>query len=101
VLEHNFTGTPFTIGIEEELMLLDPESLDLAQGIERVLENVPEDYTGQVKHELFKSVLEIATKPCAGVGEATAELADLRRMVSEVAGRPHAHPESAGHLASG
>ena len=86
MLEHNFTGTPFTIGIEEELMLLDSESLDLSQGIERVLANVPEESSGQVKHELFKSVLEIATKPCAGVGEAAAELADLRRMVSGVAG---------------
>jgi glutamate---cysteine ligase / carboxylate-amine ligase len=86
VLEHNFSGTPFTIGIEEELMLLDAESLDLSQGIEQVLENVPADYEGKVKHELFKSVLEIATTPCADVPEATAQLADLRRMVSDVAG---------------
>lgn len=85
VLEHNFNGTPFTIGIEEELMLLDAESLDLSQGIELVLADVPEDHAGQVKHELFKSVLEIATKPCANVAEATGQLAELRSMVSEIA----------------
>jgi len=86
VLDHNFNGTPFTIGIEEELMLLDSESLDLAQGIELVLADVPENREGQVKHELFKSVLEIATKPCADVGEAAEQLADLRSMVSGIAG---------------
>ena len=38
MLEHNFTGPPFTVGIEEELMLVDAESLDLAQEIEALLE---------------------------------------------------------------
>ena len=37
VLEHRFNGTPFTVGIEEELMICDGESLDLAQGIEQIL----------------------------------------------------------------
>ena len=68
-------------------MLLDPESLDLAQGIERILADVPDELAGQVKPELFQSVLEIATTPCADVAEATAQLADLRRMVSEIAER--------------
>ena len=39
MLEHSFTGTPFTVGIEEELML-DAETLDLAQGIETILGDV-------------------------------------------------------------
>ncbi len=32
VLEHSFNGTPFTLGIEEELMICDAETLELAQG---------------------------------------------------------------------
>ena len=41
MLEHKFNGPPFTLGIEEELMLIDSDSLDLAQAIERLLEVVP------------------------------------------------------------
>ncbi len=65
-------------------MLLDAETLDLASGIDRVLPAVPGRYADCVKPELFQSVLEIATRPCAGVPEAAAELADLRRVVGEV-----------------
>jgi carboxylate-amine ligase len=85
MLEHSFTGTPFTIGIEEELMLLDPETLDLAHGIEAVLSSVDAEHESSVKPELFQSVLEIATKPCAGVPEAAVELAELRTMVARIA----------------
>lgn len=85
MLEHGFNGPPFTVGIEEELMILDAESLDLAQGIEPLLAAVPEQWEGQVKPELFESVLEIATRPCAGVAEAGAELAQLRGLVSDLA----------------
>jgi len=84
VLEHRFTGPPFTIGIEEELMILDSESLELAQEIEAILADVPAEYEGQVKPELMQSVLEIATKPCENVAAAGRELAQLRRCVGEV-----------------
>jgi len=87
VLEHSFNGRPFTIGIEEELMLLDPETLDLAHGIEAVLADVPDERADCVKPELFQSVLEVATRPCPDVAAAAEELAGLRRMVGEVAGR--------------
>ena len=85
MLEHGFSGTPFTVGIEEELMLLDRESLDLAQGIEQVLELVPEDRREQVKPELMCSVLEIATRPCQNIDEAGAELDELRRTMVGIA----------------
>jgi len=84
MLDHSFKGPPFTIGIEEELMLLDAEDLSLAQEIEAVLEKVPPDREGQVKPELMQSVLEIATKPCQDVREAGEELRDLRRMMTGI-----------------
>jgi glutamate---cysteine ligase / carboxylate-amine ligase len=84
-LDHKFTGPPFTIGVEEELMIVDPDDYGLAQEIERVLEAVPGELEGQVKPELMQSVLEIATKPCANVAEAGAELASLRRAVTGIA----------------
>ncbi len=86
MLDHSFTGTPFTLGIEEELMICDVETLDLAQGIDRILDFLPERLPGMVKPELMQSVLEIATKPCGSVGEANDQLRALRRIVREVAG---------------
>jgi carboxylate-amine ligase len=87
VLEHNFTGTPFTLGIEEELMICDAETLELAQGIETIVGDLPDDLAGEVKPELMQSVLEIATPPCADIAEADSRLRQLRRTVIEVAAR--------------
>jgi carboxylate-amine ligase len=87
VLEHNFNGPPFTIGVEEELMILDADNLDLAQEVEAILAAVPGELEGQVKPELMQSVLEIATTPCQSVAEAAAELTGLRRAVAEIAER--------------
>ena len=66
-------------------MLLDPDTLDLAGEIEAILAAVPPEHEGQVKPELLTSVLEIATRPCANVNEAGAELAELRQMMVELA----------------
>jgi glutamate---cysteine ligase / carboxylate-amine ligase len=87
VLEHNFNGTPFTLGVEEELMICDAESLELAQAIEVILGDLPDGLPGEVKPELMQSVLEIATPPCANIAEVAESLRKLRRTVREVAER--------------
>jgi glutamate---cysteine ligase / carboxylate-amine ligase len=85
VLPHAFDGTPFTLGIEEELMICSSETLNLAQAIEDILAAVPADIPGEVKPELMQSVLEIATEPCPDAGAAGRQLTDLRRTVIDVA----------------
>ena len=85
VLEHNFSGTPFTLGIEEELMICDAESLELSQSIEVILGDLPDGIAGEVKPELMQSVLEVATLPCGDVAEAGEQLRELRRTVRGVA----------------
>ena len=85
MLDHNFNGPPFTVGIEEELMILDPKGWGLAPAIEPLVRQIPERYEGQVKPELMKSVLEIATKPCVDVPAAGRELVELREMVIDAA----------------
>jgi glutamate---cysteine ligase / carboxylate-amine ligase len=87
VLDHNFSGTPFTLGIEEELMICDAETLELSQSIEVILGDLPDGLPGEVKPELMQSVLEVATLPCADVAEAGEQLRSLRRTVREVAAR--------------
>jgi glutamate---cysteine ligase / carboxylate-amine ligase len=72
---------PLTIGLEEEVMLLDAETLDLAP--------VARELVGSsLKLELPASQLEIATSPASSVGEAIAQLAAGRReLVARVGER--------------
>jgi glutamate---cysteine ligase / carboxylate-amine ligase len=86
-MEHRFRGTPFTVGIEEELMLVDAETLDLAQGIEAIRADLGEAFEQRVKPELLQSVLEIATVPHGTVAEAGEELRSLRETVRAAAER--------------
>ena len=84
-MEHRFTGPSYTIGVEEELMIVDRETLDLASSIEGLLETLEDVPEGEVKPELMESVCEIATAPCAGIAEAGAQLASLRRLAQGAA----------------
>jgi carboxylate-amine ligase len=78
-VEHRF-GRRLTIGVEEELMLLDPDTLAAAPGVERLL---PCD---GLKTELFSCLVETNTPVCGDVWEAREELVRLRRLVAERAG---------------
>jgi carboxylate-amine ligase len=72
-----FAGdAPMTVGLEEELMLLDPETLDLAPRAEDVLERVPGD--PRFRRELPAAQLEIVLPPAGTVSEAVAALAAAR-----------------------
>jgi glutamate---cysteine ligase / carboxylate-amine ligase len=93
-MEPKFTGPSFTIGIEEELMILDSESMALANSIEAVLEEHGEN--DSVKPELLESVLEIATAPHPDTAAAGEELRALRRAVADAAARRGLRIGSAG-----
>ncbi|MEA2379199.1 MAG: glutamate---cysteine ligase / carboxylate-amine ligase [Thermoleophilaceae bacterium] len=79
-MDHAFTGPSYTIGIEEELMILDPATYSLVNAIESLLEEAPD---GEIKPELHESVLEISTKPCGDAAEAGRQLRALRSQVRE------------------
>src|SRR6195952_4574782 len=83
-VEHRFTGPSYTLGIEEELMIVDVETLELVNGIETMLESV-RDTEGDVKPELMESVLEISTTPTRNTRETGAQLRELRRKVQSTA----------------
>ena len=82
-MEHRFTGPAYTIGIEEELMIVDAETLELSNSIESLLEALGE--TAQVKPELMESVCEVATDPCRNTREAGIQLRELRQRVRQTA----------------
>jgi glutamate---cysteine ligase / carboxylate-amine ligase len=84
-MEHKFNGPLFTLGVEEELMIVDGESMDLVSAIEEMIEAIPRETEGEVKPELMQSVLEISTNVCRNAGEAAGQLEELRRRVRETA----------------
>jgi carboxylate-amine ligase len=83
VLDHKFgQSDPYTLGVEEEYMLLDPETLDLVQHIDTVLAGMEgEELKARVAPELMQSVLEIATPVCHSAGDVERELRKLRGFV--------------------
>jgi len=80
-MDHRFVGPRYTVGIEEELMILDPASLDLVSAIESMLGEDPP--AGEVKPELLESFLEIATSPCEDIATAGAQLISLRALARD------------------
>jgi glutamate---cysteine ligase / carboxylate-amine ligase len=72
-----------TVGLEEELMLLDAQTLDLAARATEVLARVEGD--PRFKRELPAAQLEIVLEPAATVGEATAALRAARADLVEAA----------------
>ena len=87
VLEHKFgSGPAYTLGVEEEYMLLDGESFDLVQRIDTVLAAfVGHEDEARMKPELMQSTLEVATPVCRTAGDADRELRRLRTAVREIA----------------
>jgi glutamate---cysteine ligase / carboxylate-amine ligase len=81
-MEHRFEGHAYSLGIEEELMILDAETHELVNEIEAMLDSSP---NGEIKPELMESVLEISTDPCANMVEADEQLRALRRQVGQIA----------------
>ena len=85
-MEHRFTGPSYTLGIEEELMIVDEETLDLSNAIEQLLDDLADVPTaGEVKPELMEGVCEIATTPVENTVQAGNQLRALRRTVHQVA----------------
>ena len=75
----------FSIGIEEEYQIIDPETRELRSYITQLLEGGKVTLQEQVKAELHQSMVEVGTKVCHTSAEARAELVRLRHGVMELA----------------
>ncbi len=98
VLEHRFgQGDAYTLGVEEEYMLLDSETFDLVQHIDTVLAAVAgHELEERINAELMQSVIEITTPVCRTAADIERELAGLRSYVTEVARSKSLRVGSAG-----
>ena len=98
VLDHRYgEGDPYTLGVEEEYMLLDAEAFDLVQHIDTVLAAIAgHELEAQIKPELMQSVLEISTPVCRTAGDVHGALRQLRGYVTSVAHEKDLRVGSAG-----
>lgn len=79
---------PFSVGIEEEYLLVNLDSRDVDENPPPpLLEECTRRCGGQVNPRFLRSQLEASTRPCRSIAEARADLARLRTIISEVAGR--------------
>jgi carboxylate-amine ligase len=87
MIEAHFGETaPFSVGVEEELMVLDGETLALAPRAAELIEASADwGSPGTLKSELFASALELNTGICGSAEQAAESLAGLRRGAAELA----------------
>jgi len=77
----------FSIGIEEEYQIIDPQTRELKSYITELLEAGKLILREQVKAELHQSMVEVGTEVCSSPAEARNELIRLRRSIMELAGK--------------
>jgi len=75
----------FTIGIEEEYLLVDRESRDLAEAPPGLMEECAAELADQVSLEFLQCQIEVGTKVCQGVTDARDDMKRLRACIHKVA----------------
>ncbi len=77
----------FTIGIEEEYLLVDRETRDLVvEAPDGLMDEFERRLDQRVSREFMQSQIEVGTSKCNTIKEAATELADLRKNIATVAG---------------
>jgi carboxylate-amine ligase len=75
----------FTIGIEEEYQIIDPESRELTSYVQEFLDQGQIVLKDQIKPELLQSQVEVGSQICRSIKEARQELTRLRRHILQLA----------------
>jgi carboxylate-amine ligase len=80
-------GHAFTIGVEEEFQIVDPDTWELRSHVSELLTASGPALGDQIKRELHQSIVEVGTKICANVTELEHEIGCIRRELSQGAER--------------
>jgi len=76
----------FTLGVEEEYMVLDPETRELKSHEQKIVQEGQKIIKDKVKAEMHQAVVEVGTDICANIDEAFNDISILRRTISDIAG---------------
>ncbi len=74
---------PFTMGVEEEYLLVDAQTLELARAPQALMDSCMSEMDGQVSPEFLQCQIEVGTKVCQTIGEAREDLKRLRACISK------------------
>lgn len=74
----------FTLGVEEEYLLVDCDSLDLCAAPEEMMQQCMDELEGQVSPEFLQCQIEVGTEVCQSVSEAGGDLARLRTVIARI-----------------
>jgi len=77
----------FTLGVEEECQIVDPQSGELRSHVSELLASSGPMLGDQIKREMHQSIVEVGTKICADVGELREEIFRNRRELANAAER--------------
>jgi carboxylate-amine ligase len=87
----------FTLGIEEEFAIVDPQTRELRSHIQEILEDGGKmKLKEQIKPEMHQAMVELGTEICQSVVDARAHVTQLRSQLAELAGRSGLRIASAG-----
>ena len=75
----------FTLGIEEEYMVMDPITRELKSHEQRIVHEGQKIIKDKVKAEMHQAVVEVGTDICADIDEAYTDISILRKTISEIA----------------
>jgi glutamate---cysteine ligase / carboxylate-amine ligase len=81
----NLNYKSFTLGIEEEYMVLDPKSHELKSHEQKIVHEGQKAIKDKVKAEMHQAVVEVGTDICADIDEAYHDVATLRKTISGIA----------------
>ena len=95
-IEFEVGRSDYSLGVEEELHIVDATTGELVPRIEEIMARLPRELCEFVSYELFQSVLEIKTPPCATAAETEKHLRELRGRVGSWAAACGASLASAG-----
>lgn len=75
----------FTIGVEEEYMVLDPLTKELKSHQQSIVNEGEKIFKDKIKAEMHQAVVEVGTAICQNVEEAYQEIKSLRHGVASIA----------------
>lgn len=75
----------FTLGIEEEYQVIDPESRELISHQQQIVSEAAKVLNDQVKAEMHQAVVEVGTNICGDIQDARREIKHLRKSISQIA----------------
>ena len=76
----------FTLGVEEEYMVLDPETFELKSHEQRIVQEGQKTIKDKVKAEMHQAVVEVGTDICQDIDEAHKDVSLLRKTIHDIAG---------------